>query len=168
MLVLCDEYRQYGQSIGAIRRGATTLREANVRLWLVVQSYPSLVDLVGQAGANELESCSAVEVFGCNDAVTRARIAEKLGKYTLREGDRWRRGPKSERVYDIVTPAEVEHELRKSSDIKYVFPAGSAPMRLRRVAYKPVVTEEGARYAWLPLDGHYDDGLSRYTYRRRA
>lgn len=161
-LFLCDEFRQYGDSIRAIRDGATILRDARVKLWLFTQSWPSLVDTIGEDGANELSSCSAVQYFGVNDVPTAERISRELGRYTIREGGRLRRTPTRENIYDVVTPAEVMQELRKTSSLQYVFPATSAPMKLVRTSFKPIVTAEGARFPVLPLDGHYDDH-SRFT-----
>ena len=166
ILTLFDEFRQYGQRINAIRRGATTLREAGVKLWVVVQSRPSLVETLGKDGADELESCSALEFFG-TDQETAEKIARALGRYTLKNGRGWQRSATNSQIIDVVTPAEVMHELRKGSDIKYVFPATLPPMRLRRAAYKPLTTEEGVRYGGLPLTGHYDEHLSQYRYARR-
>ena len=156
-LFLCDEYRQYGSSIAAIKDGATILRDARVRLWLFTQSWPSLVDTIGEEGANELSSCSAVQYFGVNDVPTAERISRELGKYTVRCGGRLRGKPSHETTYDVVTPAEVMQELRKTASLQYVFPATSGPMRLTRTSFKPLVTDEGARFPVLPLAGHYDD-----------
>ena len=166
ILTLFDEFRQYGQKINAIKRGATTLREAGVKLWVVVQSRPSLVETLGEDGANELEACSALEFFG-TDQDTAEKIARALGKSTLKRGRGLARAAANEQVVDVVTPAEVMHELRKGSPIKYVFPATLPPIRLRRTAYKRIRTEEGVRYSGLPLDGHYDEHLSQYRYAHR-
>ena len=161
-LFLCDEFRQYGEKIRAIRDGATILRDARVKLWLFTQSWPSLIETLGQDGANELSSCSAVQYFGVNDVPTAERISRELGRYTIREGGRFGGMARQENTYDVVTPAEVMQELRKTSPLQYVFPATSAPMKLTRASFKPIVTSEGARFPVLPLDGHHDD-LSRFT-----
>jgi type IV secretory pathway TraG/TraD family ATPase VirD4 len=158
-----DEFRQYGQ-INAIRNGATTLREAGVRLWIQAQSWASLIEVLGQAGADELEACSALEFFG-TDANTAEKVSRMLGKHGLSDRP-YATG--SDSFHDVVTPAEVMHELRKGSPLKYVFPTTMGPLRLRRMAYKPVVTEEGIRYAGLPLEGHYDEHLSKYRYGNRS
>ncbi len=154
-----DEVRQYGQSISAIRLGATTLREAGVRLWLLAQSWKSVIEILGEHGADELEACSALEFYG-TDEVTAEKISRMLGKHR----SQGRSGDRPDPFCDVATPAEVMHELRKGSPLKYVFPATSGPMRLRRVAYKPLITEEGIRYPGLRLDGHYDEHLSQYRY----
>ncbi|MCA8998767.1 MAG: type IV secretory system conjugative DNA transfer family protein, partial [Planctomycetaceae bacterium] len=167
-LFLCDEFRQYGERIRAIRDGATILRDARVKLWLFAQSWPSLVDTIGEAGANEFASCSAMQYYGIDDIETAERISRELGKSTKRVGGRLSGKPISEQVYDVVTPAEVMTELRKNAPLQYVFPTTSAPMRLSRVAHKPIVTEEGGRFQSLPLAGHFDDGLSRFTIGNRG
>ncbi len=89
-----------------------------------------------------------------------------LGKHTLKQKQGFRQRGTTEKIVDVATPDEIMRELRKGSTFKYVFPATSAPMRIRRVAYKSITTEEGTHYNGLPLEGHYDDNLSQYIYNR--
>ncbi len=168
-LVVCDEFRQYGGSgsgggIEALRNGLTILRDAKVKLWIFAQSWPSLVDILGEEGAAELESCATMQYFACNDQATAEKISRTLGRSPIRQPSGKNHGSPEAPLVDLVTPAEVLQELRQSSNLQYVFPTSSAPMRLERVAHKPIRTREGGRFAGLPLQGHFDDSLSRYTY----
>ncbi|WP_437186687.1 type IV secretory system conjugative DNA transfer family protein [Planctomicrobium sp. SH668] len=167
VLILCDEFLQYGDRVNAIRKGATTLREAGVRLWLFSQSWSGLVSALGEEAALGLQACSAMEFFGTDNA-TAGKIAQMMGRHSHKRRGGNGNSPPLNEVLDVITTAEAEIELRKNSPIKYVFPMTSGPMRIRRVAYRPMVTEEGTRYAGLPLTGHYDEHLSRYTYRHRS
>jgi hypothetical protein len=41
-------------------------------------------------------------------------------------------------------------------------------MRLERVAFKPLRTKDGGAFAGLPLEGHYDDGLTKQSSAARS
>ncbi len=147
-LIVCDEFRQYGKGIEAIRNGLTVLRDCNVKLWLFAQSWKSLEFILGVDGAAELESSTAMQYFGCNDLETATRISRRLGKTTRRQGD----------SIDLVSPAEVLRELALNSNLQYVFPTSSAPMRIERPAHLTIRTREGGTFVGLPLAGHFDEG----------
>lgn len=154
-----DEYRSWGAEVSAISNGITLLRD-KLKLWLYVQSFSQLVDMFGENGAAEFESSCTMQYFGCNDLVTAERISRRLGKRAVHYGSG------SFQTNDVITPAEVMQELRLSSNQQYVFPAGALPMRLERVAFKPLHLNDGGRFRGLPLEGHYDDGLTRESFNR--
>jgi type IV secretory pathway TraG/TraD family ATPase VirD4 len=160
-----DEYRQWGDKVAAVRNGATILRDKNVKLWLYTQSWSQIEEMFGVHGAAELESSSTIQLFGVNDLPTAERFSRRLGKWTKRERSR---GGRTYRECDLATPAELMQELRLSSNLQYVFPPGTLPMRLERVAFKPLRTKDGGAFAGLPLEGHYDDGLTKQSSAARS
>lgn len=162
-----DEYKSWGAEIDGVRNGFTILRDKKVQLQLYTQSWEQLVEMLGEHGAAELESCSTMQYFGCNDLATAERISRRLGKRTTHQN---RGGANREKVYrevDLVTPAEVMQELRSSSALQYLFPSGSLPMRLERVAFKPIRTKDGGKFSGLPLEGHYDENLKKQPVSQR-
>src|SRR5690606_33372479 len=106
--------------------------------------------------------CSTMQYFAVNDLATATRISERLGYTTLKQKNPIS-GKVERLVAQVITPDEVLRELSLTSPLSYVMGGGVAPMRLRRVAYKPIRTGEGARFEGLPLAGQYDEGLSRYS-----
>lgn len=156
-----DEYRSWGGDIESVQRGFGLLRDRGVKLSLCAQSWDQLVDMFGQHGAAELESCSTMQYFGVNDLSTADRISRRLGKHVVRQSRGFFKRHTSYVDADLITPAEVMQELRSSSNLQYVFPSSTLPMRLERVAYKPMRTKDGGKFAGLPLAGHYDEGLTR-------
>lgn len=161
-----DEYRSWGSELEGVRHGFTILRHKNVKLSLYTQSWQQLEDMFGAHGAAELESCSTMQYFGCNDLPTAERISRRLGKCTTSKRRSWLSSERVHREVELVTPAEVMQELRSSSNLQYVFPSSALPMRLERVAFKPLRTKDGGRFAGLPLEGHYDDGLNKHSFSR--
>jgi type IV secretory pathway TraG/TraD family ATPase VirD4 len=127
------------------------------------QSWPSVVNTLGQSGAEELEACSTMQYFAINDQATAERISRRLGHFTAKERQGLF-GPKQASIREVKTPAEVLRELSINSTLSYVMGGGMPPMRLERLAYKALVTREGTRFRGLPLEGQYDEGLSQYTY----
>lgn len=157
-LFVGDEYPQWGQEISAVRQGFAILRSSKIKLQLYVQSYSQLVEMFGEHGAAEIESSSSMTYFGVNDLPTAERISRRLGKQMV---ENRRLGMQAN---DLITPAEVMTQLRLTSPLAYVFPPGAAPMRLERVAFKPLRLNDGSRYNGLSLEGHYDDGLTRESF----
>lgn len=63
-----------------------------------------------------------------------------------------------------MSPDRIMRELSIRSPMAYMLGPSVEPMRVERLAFKPLVTREGCNFRGLPLDGQYDDGLSRYRY----
>lgn len=154
-----DEYKSWGAEVDGVRSGFAILRDKKVKLTLYCQSWEQLVEMFGAHGAAELESCSTMQYFGCNDLATAERISRRLGKTSTSQAKSWFNRERITREVDLVTPAEVMQELRSSSNLQYIFPSSSLPMRLERVAFKPLRTRDGGVFNGLPLEGHYDEGL---------
>ncbi len=166
--ICLDEYSRY--PMDTVASQVVILREARARLHLVAQGIATLNKAMGKHGVGELLSCSDLQCYGIKDTDLESLefIAKALGKYTCRRGGRFRGRPVSESIYDLMTPAEIAVQLRKTNPLQIVFPASSAPMKLERLAHKPVVTAEGGRFRGLPLAGHFDDDLSQFTIGNRS
>jgi hypothetical protein len=154
-----DEFRSWGRGVEAVTQGMTFLRESEAWLDIYTVSLPSLVETVGEAVAEEIQSCGTGIFYGIDDIRTAEHLVRILGSRTFRDG----RFPNG-RTCPLMTPQNVLHDLRKTSNLQVCLPASAPPMLLERMAYKPIVTSEGARFAGLPLAGHYDS-LSKYTHR---
>lgn len=157
ILYVLDELPQYGAHLKAIKEGMVTLRSAGVKLWAFVQNMKQLDECFGRDGAKNFQSGGTVQVFGVSDEETARWVSQKLGKHRVpdKAGLLFRMvvGMREE---DLVPSEEVEQVLGKTSDIQYIFRSGNPPMRLRRIAYKPL-TIEGRRFKGLPLGGYYDE-----------
>lgn len=166
-LFVADEGRQYLQGVQSIAKSPTLLRDARVKLWTMFQSWPSVIQTIGESGATELEACSTMQYFAINDQQTAEKIARRLGRFVAcQRKNLW--SSRQASICDVKTPAEVLRELSITSPLSYVMGGGLPPLRLERLAFKSLVTREGARYQGLPLAGQYDEGLSRYTYGGQA
>lgn len=164
-LFVADEARQYLQGISSIKTGLTLLRDASVRCWLMFQSWPSALEVLGKDAAVEMEACSTMQYFAINDIETATRISQRLGMTTIKQRS-LATGKTETLITQVISPDEVLRELSLTSPVSYVMGGGVMPMRIRRVAYKPIRTNEGAHFDGLNLAGQFDEGLSRYSYGR--
>lgn len=164
-LFVADEARQYLQGISSVKSGLTLLRDASVRCWLFFQSWPSAIEVLGKDAAVEMEACSTMQYFAINDIETATRISQRLGMTTIKQRNLSTR--KIERqIAQVIAPDEVLRELSLASSLSYVMGGGVLPMRVRRIAFKTLRTNEGACFEGLDLTGQYDENLSRYSYGR--
>lgn len=156
VLYILDELPQYGAHLKCIKEGMVTLRSAGVKLWAFVQNLQQLTDCFGEDGAKNFQSGGTVQVFGVSDDATAEWVARKIGGHRIldRKG-LIRRKVVDHREADLVSAAAVEQELRKTANIQYVFSSHGPPMRLERMAFKPL-SLEGNRFRGLLLEGHYD------------
>ncbi len=158
--VCLDEYRSYGgPDMEEISKGFTILREANVFLDVYTQSFPSLQFCVGEDGVAEIEACGSASIYGVHDIETAERVSRILGSRTARYPNG------SGRACALMSPQEILRDLGKGSNLMLSLPDTGPPLLLERMAFKPLRTREGVRFGGLPLAGHYDDGLSRYSHR---
>ena len=141
-----DEYRQYGKGIDEIASGSMVLRSFGIKLNLYLQNYPALVTTVGRETAHEICSSSTERYYGVNEFETAERLAKRLGE---REDHRGR--------YPLVSPQDIMRELDPTSPLQYCLPYAGQPMRLERLAYKPIQTKEGLRLRGLPLADLVDE-----------
>ncbi len=164
-IFVADEARQFLSGISAIARSPMLLRDARVLLWQMYQSWPSVVETLGQGGADELEACAIIEYLSIGDQVTADKLSRRLGKYTRRDK---RQGSRSSIEVDVLTPEQVLRQLNLKSNLGIIVGGGMPTMRVERLAFKDLVTREGAHFQGLPLVGQYDDRLSRYRYGEAA
>ncbi len=163
--LVVDEARQFLSGIQCVTKAPMLLRDARIRMWQIYQSWQSAVETLGESGALEMEACSVCSYFGLDgDLTTAKRVSERLGResYRVREGLFSRR---SQRVdAELMTPERIMKELSIRSPLAYLMGPGMEPMRVERLAFKPLVTREGCHFRGLPMAGQYDEGLSRYHY----
>ena len=141
-----DEYRQYGKGIDEIASGSMVLRSFGIKLNLYLQNYPALVTTVGEQTAHEICSSSTERYYGVTDTDTAERLCKQLGE---REDHRGR--------YPLVSPQDIKRELDPTSPLQYCLPYAGQPMRLERLAHKPIKTKEGLRLRGLPLADLVDE-----------
>lgn len=161
VVCLLDEFAQLGTGLKKIQEGIVTLRSANVKIWAVAQSVSQLKAGLG-AEWETFYSSATSQVFGIRDLGTAEWISRMLGKRLqapITSRQIWRRrAPSQDRgqSQEICTPEEVMEELGKVRPMQYVFPTEGLPMRLERLAFKPLKIE-GYAFRGLPLQGHFED-----------
>ena len=141
-----DEYRQYGHGIDEIASGSMVLRSFGIKLNLYLQNYPALVTTVGEQTAHEICSSSSERYYGVTDPDTAERLCKRLGEHEDHRGR-----------YPLVSPQDIMRELDPTSPLQYCLPYAGQPMRLERLAYKPIKTKEGLRLRGLPLADLVDE-----------
>lgn len=154
-LFILDEFPQLQGKLTAVEEGIVTLRSAHVRLWPFIQQIGQLKKDYG-ANWNTFISSSNIQAFGVTDPETAAWLSEGMLGDTLhfrREGRRLiNEGPRP-----LLTAREIMTELGKNEPRAIVIPNdGGFPMRLERMAYKPMVIE-GKRFKGLMLDGCFEE-----------
>ncbi|TWU59595.1 type IV secretory system conjugative DNA transfer family protein [Crateriforma conspicua] len=147
-----DESRQYSAGTGAAE-SALVLRDNRIKQIHYFQTIVSARECWGEHQLTEYLSAATARYYGIRTVEDAEFISRSFGNRT--DGGQ---------CFNLVDPQTVLRELAVSSDLQYVVPfGGTPPMRLHRRAFKTIRTGEGAVYRGLPLDGHYDDGLSRFN-----
>ena len=147
-----DESRQYSAGTGAAE-SALVLRDNRVKQIHYFQTIVSARECWGEHQLTEYLSAATARYYGIRTFEDADWITRSFGLRT--DGGQ---------TFNLVDPQTVLRELAVSSDLQYVLPfGGTPPMRLHRRAFKTIRTGEGAVYRGLPLDGHHDDGLSRFN-----
>jgi type IV secretion system protein VirD4 len=157
VVCLLDEFAQLGPGLRKIQEGIVTLRSANVKLWPIVQSISQLKAGFGSQWETFISS-STGQFLGVRDLAT-AQLANQLcGKDLYQRHDQklWRARVAQEQPRELITPEEIMEELGKDRPMQFVFPTNGLPMRLQRIAYKPL-TINGHRFEGLPLEGHFEE-----------
>lgn len=150
ILFFGDEFPQYGAGSG-IAEKSLVLRAARVKLILFGQSYSAMEQAIGRDKMEMLASSSTERFYGCNDIQTARRLVDYCGQRMADDG----------RAYEMVSVQDIMRELDVSSNLMYVKPYAGPVMRLRRRGYKTIRAETGLHLRGLPLQGHYDDTLSK-------
>jgi len=160
-----DEARQFLQGISCVTKAPMLLRDARIRMWQIYQSWMGAVETLGEHGAAEMEACSVMSYFGLDgDYQTAKHVSERLGKeYFNRRRSLMSKALQREDV-ELMSPDRIMRELSVRSPLAYMMGPGMEPLRVERLAFKPITTREGCRFRGLPMAGQYDEGLSRYRY----
>ena len=141
------------------------LRDARIRMFQIYQSWLGAVETLGEHGAAEMEACSVMSCFGLDgDYETARRLSDRLGKesFVRRQGVFSRRRQRED--LELMSADRIMKELSIRSPLAYMLGPGMEPLRVERLAFKPLKTREGCRFRGLPMTGQYDEGLSRYRY----
>lgn len=158
VVCILDEFAQLGHNLKKIQQGIVTLRSANVRLWPLAQSISQLKGGFG-AEWETFTSSSTVQLFGVRDLATAQWASQFCGKDLYQRNDGpgvWRRRVAQEQPRELSTPEEIMEELGKDRPMQFVFPTSGLPMRLSRLAFKPL-TVNGHKFEGLPLEGHFEE-----------
>lgn len=160
-----DEARQFLQGISCVTKAPMLLRDARIRMWQIYQSWEGVVETLGEKGAAETEACSVMSYFGLDgDFETARRVSARLGLETYSRRVSFFSWARQREVSELMTPDRIMKELSIRSPLAYMMGPGMEPMRVERIAFKPLTTREGCRFRGLPITGQYDEGLSRYHY----
>lgn len=169
-LFMLDEFPRLGGKISTISDGFGTFRHYGIKLWIFMQDLSQLQkDYPERWGA--MVGTSTVQVFGIRHLETAEWISKQLGKAIRRRtAFQWSLMalffPRvlHEAAQDLLTPDEVMRMLGKSDNIQIVLPTQGFPMRLERLAYKPLKTKDGGKFRdigpvsnWKNLKGHFED-----------
>lgn len=160
-----DEARQFLKGIECVTKAPMLLRDARVRMHQIYQSWTGVIETLGERGALEMEACSVMSYFGLDgDYETARRVSERLGKemYYRKAGFGGGKGHRED--VELMSPDRIMRELSIRSPMAYMMGPGMEPMRVERLAFKALTTREGCRFEGLPLNGQFDEGLSRYRY----
>lgn len=157
LVCILDEFAQLGPSLRKVQEGIVTLRSANVRIWPIVQSISQLKGGFGSEWETFITS-SIVKLYGVRDLGTAQWASQMCGKDVYRrvEGKLGRGRVAQEQPREMYTPEEIMEAFGKDRPMQLVFPTNGLPMRLRRMAYRPL-TINGNHFEGLPLDGHFEE-----------
>jgi type IV secretion system protein VirD4 len=139
ILFLLDEVAQLG-AMNELTQAVSLLRGYGMNLWFFFQDLGQLKSLYPhEAWQSFLANTNIHQYFGIRDLETAKMLSERIGKTTVRTFNRsvsngsnmnsgW-----SERERELLTPAEI---LSLPSDELFLFRAGNAPLRARRLDYR--------------------------------
>ena len=131
LLLILDEFFKLGY-MPSLEEGIVTARGAGMKYWILIQNIGQLIGLYGDNWETFLGS-SNVQIFGGNDGQTAKWAAAALGGV---------RDNKSEQ-YPLMRPDEVRQFLGKDFPTQIVVPVNGPPMRLERLAFKPLKQYRG-------------------------
>ena len=151
IIYIGDEFRQYGKGIG-LAEASLVLRDNRVKLCLYFHDVASAILTLGEHEFEEFMATSSKRFYGVGTYGTAELISKILG-------NRWL----DDREIPLADPQTIMRELSVRTDLQYVLPyAGPPVMRLHRRGFKTIKTSDGATYRGLPLEGLYDEQVSRF------
>lgn len=132
LLFVLDEFFKLGH-MKMLEEGVVTARGAGAKYWILLQNIGQLKELYGKNWETFM-GASNVQLFGLgNDGETMKWAAEALGgMHEQGSGN-----------YPLMRPDEVKQFLGKDEPTQIVIRSTGAPMRLERVAYKPIKKYRG-------------------------
>ena len=162
-LFILDEFPRLGGNIEAVEHGIVTLRSAKVKLWPFIQN-------IGQLERDYPKSWRVfagranVQIFGVSygDDQTAEWISSVLGSAVYEKTKRkwywpFKKTTISTRNNQLYTASEVTQELGKTANMQIVLPSSGFPMRLERLAYKPMTVEGDSFRSLDEWKGHFED-----------
>lgn len=161
-LLILDEFPRLGGKIEAIAEGFGILRGYGIKIWAFIQDIGQLQKDYPDRWSS-MTANATVQVFGVNDVETAEWLSQNLGSAVQRRTD-GREGltklyrPKvvNENIYPLLTPNEVMTKFGKTTNRQVVMPTDGLPMRLERLAYKPL-NFSGNKFRGYPLQFHFED-----------
>lgn len=161
-LLILDEFPRLGGQIEAVAEGFGILRGYGIKLWAFIQDIGQLQKDYPDRWSS-MTANSTVQVFGVNDIETAEWLSQNLGSAVHRRTDgregftkMYRKKVVQENVYPLLTPNEVMNKFGKTSNRQVVMPTDGLPMRLERLAYKPL-DFSGNSFRGYPLQFHFED-----------
>jgi len=145
-MVIIDEFARLGGKIEVIADGFGILRSYGVKLWVFLQTLGQLKGDYPDKWSSMIGN-SNVQVFGAGmgDNETSEWVSQTLGTKIIKQKERipgfwglFRKKVLSETPRELLTPAEVTTKLGKSANMQIIFPNDGFPMRLERLAFKPL------------------------------
>lgn len=131
VLFVLDEFFKLGY-MPSIEEGIVTARGAGAKYWILLQNIGQLKELYNKNWETFVSS-SNVQLFGVSDGETAKWAAAATG------GDK----DKDTASYPLLRPDEIRQFLGKDLPTQIVIPVNGAPMRLERLAFKPLKQYRG-------------------------
>ena len=161
-LFIMDEFPRLGGKIKAISEGFGILRGYGIKLWAFIQDIGQIQKDYPDRW-NSMMANSTVQVFGVNDINTAEWLSQNLGTAVHRRKDGregftklYKKKVVNEAVYPLLTPNEVMNKFGKTTNRQVVIPTDGLPMRLERLAYKPM-NINGNKFRAIGTKGHFED-----------
>mgnify|MGYP002623868776 CR=1 FL=1 len=161
-LFILDEFPRLGGQINAVAEGFGILRGYGIKLWAFIQDIGQLQKDYPDRWSS-ITANSTVQVFGVNDIETAEWLSQNLGTAVQQRTDgregvtkMYRKKVVHENVYPLLTPNEVMSKFGKNTNRQVVMPTDGLPMRLERLAYKPL-SISGNKFRGYPLQFHFED-----------
>lgn len=151
IVYVLDEFPKMRGALESIEDGIVTLRAAKIKLVPYIQNIGQLIRDYPKNWQTFVSS-STVQCFGVNDIETARFVSSLLGETLQTRKEKEKGGRKrvvSEIPRPLMTPTEVMRELGKTSPMQIVIPNTGPPMRLTRLAHKPIRIE-GQRFHASP------------------
>lgn len=126
LIIVMDEFFKLGY-MPVLEEGVVTARGAGAKWWILLQDIGQLKSRFKTNWETFLGS-SNIQIFGTQDQATIDWVSNALGGVSEGGNDK----------YPLMRPDEVRNFLGKESPKQIIIPTTGLPMRLERLAYKPI------------------------------